>query len=109
MGSNSVTSIDTITPISENISPVSSLQTTSEIGTQIITDSISTVTTVLPIPPVNIEMIPNADINLATQSLVDIGVQTNNNPESIVSITEIDLIDLLESPIKPLDSIYADE
>jgi hypothetical protein len=101
MGSNSVTSIDTITPISENISPVSSLQTTSEIGTQIITDSISTVTTVLPIPPVNIEMIPNADINLATQSLVDIGVQTNNNPESIVSITE--------SPIKPLDSIYADE
>jgi hypothetical protein len=76
MGSNSVTSIDTITPISENISPVSSLQTTSEIGTQIITDSISTVTTVLPIPPVNIEMIPNPE--LLTKA--DQGVQTIENP-----------------------------
>ena len=76
MGSNSVTSIDTITPISENISPVSSLQTTSEIGTQIITDSISTVTTVLPIPPVNIEMIPNPE--LFTKA--DQGVQTIENP-----------------------------
>jgi len=38
--SNSVTSIDTITPISENISPVSTLPTISEIGTQTITDSI---------------------------------------------------------------------
>jgi hypothetical protein len=67
MASESITSIDTITPISENISPVSTLQTTSEIGTQTITDSISTVTTVLPIPPVNIEMIPNSDIvNIGT-------------------------------------------
>ena len=67
MASESITSIDTITPISENISPVSTLQTTSEIGTQTTTDSISTVTTVLPIPPVNIEMIPNSDIvNIGT-------------------------------------------
>jgi hypothetical protein len=67
MASESITSIDTITPISENIRPVSTLQTTSEIGTQTITDSISTVTTVLPIPPVNIEMIPNSDIvNIGT-------------------------------------------
>ena len=101
MASESVTSIDTITPISENVSPVFTTHTSSEVGAQTISGDTST--TVLPIPPVNIEMIPNADINLTTQSLVDIGVQTNNNPEAIVSITEIDLIDLLESPIKPLD------
>jgi len=102
IGSKSVTSLETITP---KFSPTDYVNT----GVQTISGDTSTVTTVLAIPPVNIEIIPNADINLATQSLVDIGVQTNNNPESIVSITEIDLIDLLESPIKPLDSIYADE
>lgn len=62
MASNSVTSIDTVTPISENISPVTTLQTISEVGTQTITDGTSTVTTVLPIPPVNVEMIPNPDL-----------------------------------------------
>jgi hypothetical protein len=94
--------LDTVTP---RFSPTDYENT----GAQTISGDTSTITTVLPIPPVNIEMIPNADINLATQSLVDIVVQTNNNPESIVSITEIDLIDLLESSIKPLDSIYVDE
>jgi len=68
IGSQSVTSIDTVTPISENISPVLTTHSTSEIGTQTITDSISTVTTVLPIPPVNIEMIPNPDL---TNNIVD--------------------------------------
>jgi len=109
IGSGSTTSIETVTPILENISPVFSANSTSEIGTQTITDSISTVTTVLPIPPVNIETVPNADITLVTKSLVDQGVQTINNPESIISMTEIDLIDLLNSPIKPLDSMMADE
>ena len=80
IGSDSLTSIDTITPISENISPISTLQTISEVGTQTITDGTSTVTTVLPIPPVNIEMIPNTDITLVTKSLVDQGVQTITNP-----------------------------
>jgi len=107
IGAESVTSIDTISPISENISPT--LQTTSEIGTQILTEGASTVTTVLQIPPVNIEMIPNPDISWATESLIDKGIQTMNNPESIISITEMDLIDLLESPIKPLDPMMADE
>jgi hypothetical protein len=70
MGSNSVTSIDTITPISENISPVSTLQTISEVGT--ITDSSSTVTTVLPIPSVNVEVVPNPDlaINILSKNLL---------------------------------------
>jgi hypothetical protein len=80
IGSDSLTSIDTITPISENISSISTLQTISEVGTQTITDGTSTVTTVLPIPPVNIEMIPNTDITLVTKSLVDQGVQTITNP-----------------------------
>jgi hypothetical protein len=67
MAPESITSIDTITPISENISPVTTLQTTSEIGTQTISDGASTVTTVLPIPTVNVEMIPNPEIvNIGT-------------------------------------------
>jgi len=67
IGSQSLTSIDTVTPISENISPT--IQTTSEIGIQTLTDGTSTVTTVLPIPPVNIEMVPNPDL---TNNVVDI-------------------------------------
>lgn len=62
MGPESITSLDTVTPISKNISPIISTNTTSEMGTQTITDGASTVTTVLPIPPLNIEMIPNPDI-----------------------------------------------
>ena len=62
IGSKSVTSIDTITPISKNISPVSTLQTSSDLGIKTITDGSSTVTTVLPTPPVNVEIIPNPDI-----------------------------------------------
>jgi hypothetical protein len=65
IGPESVTSIDTVTPISDNVSiesPSFSTYTASEVGTQITTDGTSTVTTVLPIPPVNIEIIPNSDI-----------------------------------------------
>jgi hypothetical protein len=47
---------------SECVSPASALQTTSEEGTQIISDNVSTVTTMLPIPPVNLVIVPNPDI-----------------------------------------------
>jgi len=76
MAPESITSIDTVTPISENISPVITTNTTSEIGTQTIFESISTVTTVLPIPPVNVEIVPNPDL----LAKVDQGVQTISNP-----------------------------
>jgi hypothetical protein len=67
MAPESVTSIDTVTPISENISPVTTLQTTSEVGTSIISEGASTVTTILPIPPVNVEIVPNSEIvNIGT-------------------------------------------
>ena len=74
IGSNSVTSIDTVTPISQYVSP------TSEVGIQTISDGASSVTTVLPIPSVNVEMIPNPDITLVTKELVNQGVQTITNP-----------------------------
>ena len=57
LASNSLTSIDTVTP---RISP------TSEAGTSTISGDVSTVTTVLPIPPVNIEVIPNPDIQIVS-------------------------------------------
>lgn len=59
IGPESVTSLDTVTPISENISPIAILSTNSEIGIQTITEGASTVTTVLPIPPMDIPMVPN--------------------------------------------------
>jgi hypothetical protein len=70
IGSDSVTSLDTITPISENISPIISVPSTSEIGTQTITDSISTVTTILPVPTTNIEIIPNPDIGIRNLNIL---------------------------------------
>jgi len=81
IGSNSVTSIDTVTPISENISPVTTLQTTSEVGTSIISEGASTVTTVLPVPPVNVEIVPNQDLVgsiLSHKSLVELKIQEIN-------------------------------
>ena len=67
IGSNSITSIDTITPISENISPVITTHSSSEVGTQTISEGASTVITVLPIPPINIEMVPNPEmVNIGT-------------------------------------------
>jgi len=67
--SNSITSIDTVTP---RISPTDYVNSgaqvildTVEIGTLTIIDNgtnVSTVTTVLPIPPVHIEIVPNPDI-----------------------------------------------
>jgi hypothetical protein len=81
MAPESITSIDTITPISENISPVTTLQTTSEIGTETITDGTSTVTTVLPTPPINIEIVPNPDLvgyTLTHKSLIESKIQEIN-------------------------------
>lgn len=61
---NSSTSLDTVTPLTSPTDYIcqSIVQTTPEVGTQTITDGGSSVTTVLPIPPVNIEIIPNPDI-----------------------------------------------
>jgi hypothetical protein len=81
MAPESITSLDTVTPISENISPVITTNTTSEVGTQTITDSISTVTTVLPIPPVNVKIVPNQDLVgsiLSHKSLVELKIQEIN-------------------------------
>lgn len=71
IASKSVTSIDTVTPISDNVSPTFSAHTSSELGAQTITESISTVTTVLPTPPINMEMIPNPDIILTTVNQIN--------------------------------------
>ena len=60
--SNSVTSVDTATP---RISPTEHFnlsQSLSGTGTQTLTEGANTATTVLPIPPVNLEVIPNPDI-----------------------------------------------
>lgn len=65
LASNSVTSIDTVTPKispTEYINSTPTVQITSDIGIQTITDSASTATTVLPIPQVEVLMIPNQTI-----------------------------------------------
>ncbi len=77
--SNSVTSINTVTPRispTEYISQTNILQNISEVGTHNITEGVSTVTTVLPIPPMDIPMVPNLELI----GKVDQGVQTINNP-----------------------------
>ena len=53
--SDSITSIDTVTP---RFSPIEQIN----VGTSTLAGDSSTVTTILPIPPVNIEVIPNPDI-----------------------------------------------
>lgn len=61
---DSLTSLDTVTPrisLTEYISKIVT-RTTFETGIEILSGDTSTVTTVLPIPPVNIEVIPNPDI-----------------------------------------------
>jgi hypothetical protein len=69
MGSNSVTSIDTVTPVSETF-----MDTASVVDT--ISNSTNTVTTILPVPTANVEIIPNPDL----LAKVDQGVQTITNP-----------------------------
>ena len=77
IGPESVTSLDTVTPISQYVSP------TSEVGIQTISDRVSTATTVLPIPPINIEMIPNSDIVRGATSLTIEISPTELNPNLI--------------------------
>jgi hypothetical protein len=56
-------STDTITPVSPMITNIESIeQLTTSPSTQTLIDNISPVTTVLPIPPVNIDFVPNPDI-----------------------------------------------
>jgi len=77
--SNSVTSIDTVTPRispTEYISQTNVWQNISEVGTNTITEGVSTVTTVLPIPPMELPMVPNLELI----AKVDLGVQTISNP-----------------------------
>jgi hypothetical protein len=69
-GPESVTSLDTVTPSSDNVSPAVSVPSTSEVGIQTITDGTSTVTTVLPIPPINIETVPNPDIGVRNLNIL---------------------------------------
>lgn len=72
--SDSLTSIDTVTHRISPIEHISQVQIISSEGTQTITDSgtnVSTVITVLPIPPVNIEMIPNPDIINTTAAILE--------------------------------------
>jgi uncharacterized protein YozE (UPF0346 family) len=79
IASESVTSIDTVTPRISPIEHISQVQNISPEGTQNIIDNgtdVSTVTTILPIPPVDIPIVPN--IELITK--VDQGIQTVTNP-----------------------------
>jgi hypothetical protein len=99
MDSKSVTSIDTVTPISENISPVSTLQTISEVGTLTTTDGASTVTTVLPIPPVSIETVPNPDI-------LDLSVIKSLQDSKFHEINELFNEDLFNNAITESDLTY---
>ena len=99
LASNSVTSIDIVTPISENISPVSTLQTTSGVGSLTTTDGASTVTTVLPIPTVNVETVPNPDI-------LELNVLNSLQESKIHEINELFSEELFNNVITEADLTY---
>lgn len=61
--SNSLTSVDTMTPGISPIQHFSSQQILSDAGNLTVTEGASTTTTVLPIPPVHTEFIPNPDLH----------------------------------------------
>lgn len=70
--SEGISSVDTVTP---RFSPIEYINTgaqvrldTIEIGTQTLAGSSSTATTVLPIPPIDIPIVPNPDI---TTKIID--------------------------------------
>lgn len=93
-----LTSLDTVTPISEYLSTGSTLQTTSEVGTQTISEAASTVTTVLPIPPINVEIVPNQDIiNSRLNLSIDI------NPVNFTP-SEIRQMELLNSSVDIIEA-----
>jgi hypothetical protein len=66
--SNSVSSMDTMTPGISPTQHISSQQILSDAGTLTVTEGASSTTTVLPIPPVHIEVLPNPDL----QSVLDV-------------------------------------
>jgi hypothetical protein len=99
MAPESITSLDTVTPISENISPVITTHSSSEVGAQTITDGTSTVTTVLPIPPVNIETVPNPDI-------LELNALKSLQESKIYEINELFSEDLFNNVITEADLTY---
>lgn len=99
IASKSVTSIDTVTPISDNVSPIFSAHTSSELGAQTITDGTSTVTTVLPIPPVNIETVPNPDI-------LELNALKSLQESKFYEINELFSEDLFNNVITEADLTY---
>jgi hypothetical protein len=72
-----VTSIDTMTPRISPTEHFNSSQLYSETGTQTLTDGASTATTVLPIPPINIEVIPNPDLIINQPWIIDGFIQNS--------------------------------
>lgn len=80
MDSNSVTSIDTITPISPAFTSETenTMSTMSPVSPSLTSDTTQTLSTILPVPPVNVEIIPNPDLvgyNLSHKSLVELKIQ----------------------------------
>jgi hypothetical protein len=96
MAPESITSIDTITPISENISPVITTHSSSEVGTSIISEGASTVTTILPISTVNVEIVPNPDI-------LDLSVIKSLQEKKIYEINELFSEELFNNVITETD------
>jgi hypothetical protein len=100
---------NSVSPTFENIPSVTKTtsevgtQTTSEVGTQTMSDNISTVTTMLPIPPVNTEIIPDSDIIELSflRSLQELKFKeiTELYNEEIIqsSVTRDDLIQIIDS------------
>jgi hypothetical protein len=80
---DNITSIETLSPVSPSSTVIPA---TSEVGIQTIAEDVETVTTVLPSPPVNIEVVPNPDI---IGSFID-----TSNSELIA--TKVDLLNALD-------------
>jgi hypothetical protein len=68
-------------------------------GTQTTTDGASTVTTVLPIPPVNVEIVPNPD-------LTDLNIKQSLVGKKIHDINELYNKELFDNAITEADLHY---
>jgi hypothetical protein len=80
---DNITSIETLSPVS----PSSSLiPTTSEVGIQTMAPDVNTVTTVLPTPPINIEVVPNPD------TIVSI-IDTSNAQQVAIKVDQLNALD----------------
>ena len=94
IASDSVTTLEAITPVSSTFESVPSAPVT-----QAISENASTVTTILPIPPVNIEIVPNLDI---TKYSSDLSVYRNK----IHEINELYGTEILDNVITKADLDY---